>query len=178
MRLNCGSCIVRDWRAADRESLLRYANNRNVWRNLSHRFPHPYEPADADAWFARLAEVENPTSWAIEVVGSAVGGIGIELGEGVYDRSGRLGYWLAEPWWGRGIMTDAVRATTDHILATFEVVRVEAFVLEWNPASMRVLDKCGFVREGVLRRSIHKDGAIIDAVLYSRVQQTGRRTVL
>lgn len=173
MRLNCGSCLVRDWRASDRDCLLRYANSRNVWRNLSHRFPHPYTPADADAWFARLAEAAEPTAWAIEVEGSAAGGIGIDLGEGIFDRSGRLGYWLGEPWWGRGIMTDAVRATTDHVLATFDVVRVEAFVFEWNPGSMRVLEKCGFTREGVLRRSIHKDGEIIDEVLFSRVRRAG-----
>lgn len=168
MRLNAGSCIVRDWRAADRESLVRYANNRNVWRNLSHRFPYPYTRADADAWFASLAEARNPARWAIEVDGCAAGGIGVDLGEGIYEKSGRLGYWVGEPYWGRGIATDAVRVTADYAMSRLGLVRLEAFVFEWNPASMRVLEKCGFVREGVLRRSISKDGAIIDSVLYAR----------
>lgn len=68
------------------------------------------------------------------------------------------------------IITAAVRATSDHVLAHFDVIRLEAPVFEWNPASMRVLEKCGFVREGVLRRSVLKDGQVIDAVLYARLR--------
>jgi RimJ/RimL family protein N-acetyltransferase len=66
-------------------------------------------------------------------------------------------------------MTSAVRAVSDHLLGHFDLVRLEAPVFEWNPASMRVLEKCGFVREGVLRRSIFKDGQLIDGVLYARI---------
>jgi [ribosomal protein S5]-alanine N-acetyltransferase len=68
-----------------------------------------------------------------------------------------------------GIMTAAVRATSDHVFAHFNVVRLEAPVFEWNAASMRVLEKCGFVREGVLRSSVFKDGQLIDSVLYARI---------
>ena len=170
MRLDCGLCVVRDWRASDKASLVRVANNRNIWRNLTHRFPHPYTDADADSWFALLDESAQPTHWAIEVRGEAVGGIGIEPGEGVRAKSAQFGYWLGEPYWGRGIMTAAARATCDHVFSRFDVVRLEAPVFEWNPASMRVLEKSGFVREGVLRRSILKDGQLIDSMLYARVR--------
>jgi [ribosomal protein S5]-alanine N-acetyltransferase len=169
MHLICGPCTVRDWRVSDRESLLRYADNRNIWRNLTHRFPHPYTAAEADAWFAFLAGMPEPSHWAIEVEGVAVGGIGVILGEGIYAKSGHCGYWLGEPFWGRGLMTAAVRATSAYTLSHFGLVRLEAPVFEWNPASMRVLEKCGFVREGVLRQSVFKDGEVIDAVLYARV---------
>ena len=169
MHLDCGPCIVRDWRASDRESLLRFANNRNVWRNLTHRFPHPYTEADADAWFALLEQMPEPTHWAIEVEHVAVGGIGVMIGEGILEKSAHFGYWLGEPHWGRGIATAAARATADYAMPRFGLVRLEASVFAWNPASMRVLEKCGFVREGVLRRSVVKDGKIIDAVLYARV---------
>jgi RimJ/RimL family protein N-acetyltransferase len=169
MQLNCGPCIVREWTPADRESLLRFANNRNVWRNLTHRFPHPYTEEDADSWFFLLAQMPEPTHWAIEVDASAVGGIGVILGEGVNAKSGHLGYWLGEPYWGRGIMTAAVRATSEYIMSRFDLLRLEAPVFEWNAASMRVLEKSGFVREGVLRRSVFKDGQVIDQVLYARV---------
>lgn len=168
--LDCGLCVVRDWRPSDKASLVRVANNRNVWRNLTHRFPHPYTDADADSWFAQLEKTSRRTHWAIEVDGKAVGGIGFEPGEGVHARSARFGYWLGEPYWRRGIMTAAARAISDHALEHFDVVRLEAPVFEWNPASMRVLEKCGFVREGVLRRSIFKDGQLIDAVLYARIR--------
>ena len=170
MRLDCGLCVVRDWSPSDKGSLLRVANNRNVWRNLTHRFPHPYTEADADFWFALLAKAPIPTHWAIEVGGEAVGGIGFQLGEGVHARCGHFGYWLGQPYWGRGVMTAAVRVTADYAFGHFDVVRLEAPVFEWNPASMRVLEKCGFVREGVLRRSVFKDGQVIDVVLYARVR--------
>lgn len=170
MHLDCGLCVVRDWRFSDKTSLVRVANNRNVWRNLTHGFPHPYTGADADSWFAQLEKTGQPTHWAIELEGQAVGGIGIELGDGVHAKSAHFGYWLGEPYWGRGIMTAAARATADYVFAYFDVLRLEAPVFEWNPASMRVLEKCGFAREGVLRRSILKDGEIIDCVLYARVR--------
>jgi len=170
MRFDCGLCIVRDWSVSDKTSLVRVANDRNVWRNLTHRFPHPYTDADADFWFAFLGRMTQPTHWAIEVEGKAVGGIGVELGDGVYAKSGHFGYWLGQSYWGRGIMTAAVRATTDFVFGNFDVARLEAPVFEWNPASMRVLEKCGFVREGVLRRSVLKDGQLIDAVLYARLR--------
>jgi RimJ/RimL family protein N-acetyltransferase len=161
---------VRSWSPADKPALLRFADNREIWRNLTHRFPHPYTEADADAWISRLARATPATAWAIEVDGLAVGGIGMDPGEGVYAKSARFGYWLGEPYWGRGIMTAAVRGTVDYIFAQLDLVRLEAPVFEWNPASMRVLEKCGFVREGVMRRSVEKDGQIIDAALYARVR--------
>jgi ribosomal-protein-alanine N-acetyltransferase len=167
VRLDCGNCVVRDWVTVDKAALLRMANNRNVWRNLTHRFPHPYTEADADSWLARRAQTVVSTNWAIEADGQAVGGIGADPGEGVYAKTARFGYWLGEAFWGRGIMTAAVRATTRHIFDHFDLVRLEAPVFEWNPPSMRVLEKCGFVREGVLRRSVEKDGQIIDAVIYA-----------
>ncbi len=170
MRLNCGPCLVRDWRTSDRESLVTFANNVNVWRNLSHRFPHPYTEADADEWLALVAGQPDATSWALEVEGRAVGGIGVEPGEGVYAKSARFGYWLGEPWWGRGIMTAAAKATANFVLAQYDFVRLEAAVFAWNPASMRVLEKAGFEREGVLRQSVWKDGRIADAVLYARLR--------
>ncbi len=173
MHLICGPCTVRDWRVSDRESLLRYGNNRAIWRNLTHRFPHPYTGAEADAWFAYLAGMPEPSHWAIEVEGVAVGGIGLTLGEGIFSRSAEFGYWLGEPFWGRGIVTAAARATAEAAMPLFDLVRLEARVFEWNAASMRVLEKCGFVREGVLRRSVFKDGEVIDSVLYARVSIGG-----
>lgn len=169
MNLDCGSSIVRNWRDGDREALLRFANNRRVWRNLRDRFPHPYSEAEADAWLALAREHPERTGWAIEVDGLAVGGIGLKPGEDVCVKSTNIGYWLGEPYWGRGIMTDAVRAVSDYAMTTLGFARVEALVYEWNPASMRVLEKCGYVREGVMRNSIFKDGQLIDSAMYSRV---------
>ena len=169
MLLDCGKCTIRNWERGDRDSLLEHANNRQIWRNLGERFPHPYTPSDADAWLTVLNATDDPTHWAIDVDGKAVGGIGFDRGEFEYIRSGRFGYWLGESFWGRGIMTAAVQATSDYLLHHTDLVRLEASVFEWNRPSMRVLEKSGFCREGTLRRSIFKDGEIIDSVMYAKV---------
>ena len=169
MRLECGKCVIRDWARRDKESLLRLANNPNISRNLTHRFPHPYTEADAEWWFSFLECMAEPTHWAIEVDGCAVGGIGVTLGEGTYIKPAELGYWLGEPYWDRGIMTEAARFVVPYAMSRFGLVRLESPVFEWNAASMRVLEKCGFMREAVLRSSAFKDGRLIDRVLYALV---------
>ena len=97
MRLDCGLSIVREWREADRDSLLRFANNRKVWRNLKDRFPHPYTGKDADAWFKLNRANPGHMNWALEVDGQAVGGIGLVPMNDVYARtvSHRLLAWRA-----------------------------------------------------------------------------------
>lgn len=170
MRIECGLCAIRDWRSSDEAALIAAANNRNVWRNLHHRFPHPFTQGDAMKWFSSLAAMPEPTHWAIEVNRIAVGGIGVDLGEGIYAKSGNFGYWLGEQYWGRGIMTAAVRVASEYAMSHFGLVRLAATVFAWNPASMRVLEKVGFKQEGILRRSVFKDGQLIDQVLYALVR--------
>ena len=175
MKLECSTCVVRDWSPADKADLVRYADNRNIWRNLTHMFPHPYTPADADDWLAALAAMPESTHWAIEVDGHAVGGIGISIGEGVFSKKADFGYWLGEPYWGRGIMTDAASAVAPYAMDRFGLCRLEAAVFAWNPASMRVLERCGFVREGISTAGVFKDGQIVDEVDYALVD-CGRLT--
>ena len=167
VHLDLGSCVVREWTLDDKASLLHHANNRNVWRNLTHVFPHPYTDADAQWWFDFLARLPQPTHFAIDVQGCAVGGIGFSRGEGIFAASAELGSWLGEPYWGRGIMSAAVPAVSAYAFSRFELHRLEAAVFAWNAASMRILEKSGFVREGVLRRSAVKDGEVIDRVMYA-----------
>lgn len=161
--------VIRPWQDGDRASLVRHADNRKVWRNLKDRFPHPYTDADAAAWLALARTDPVKTGFAIEVEGQCAGGIGLVPLADVHARCAHIGYWLGEPFWGRGIMTAVVRAVTDHALAQRGFLRLEAPVFAWNPASMRVLEKCGYTREGVMRRSVFKDGEVIDSVLYAKV---------
>jgi RimJ/RimL family protein N-acetyltransferase len=170
MRLTTPSCVIRDWELTDKESLVRHADNRAVWRNLRDRFPHPYTVADADYWLTRCATLSPGTHWAIEVEGEAVGSVGFDIGEDVQARSAEFGYWLGERYWGRGIMSAAVSAVVPQVFAHYDIERLQSSVFEWNPASMRVLEKCGFLREGVLRKSVFKDGCLIDVVLYARIR--------
>jgi RimJ/RimL family protein N-acetyltransferase len=160
-------CFLRPWAPADKPSLVANANNRNVWRNLADVFPHPYTDADAEQWIRIDNSPGRSIRFAIEVEGVAVGGIGARAGEGIFVRTAQFGYWLGESFWGRGIMSAASRAMLDHLLQDARFARLEARVLEWNPASMRVLEKLGFVREAVMRNSVTKDGQLIDSVLYT-----------
>jgi [ribosomal protein S5]-alanine N-acetyltransferase len=160
-------CVLRPWAPADRASLIANANNRAVWRNLADVFPHPYTDADADAWFGIAGSPGRSIYLAIESNGEAIGGIGARAGEGIFVRTAHFGYWLGEAHWGKGIATAAGRALLDHLKADARFVRLEAPVFEWNPSSMRVLEKLGFERMAVLRKSVSKDGQLIDSVLYS-----------
>jgi len=160
-------CVLRPWAPADKPSLIANANNRAVWRNLSDVFPHPYTEADADAWFRIASAPDRSIKLAIEWNGVAVGGIGARAGTGIFVRTAQFGYWLGEPHWGQGIVTAAGRALLEYLKHDGRFVRLEAPVLAWNPASMRVLEKLGFERVTVLRKSVTKDGQLIDSVLYS-----------
>jgi RimJ/RimL family protein N-acetyltransferase len=147
---------------------VRYANNRNVSRNLRDRFPYPYTAADATAWIAFNTGLPPPTQhFAIVVDGAAVGGISVEPHAGERRRSAEVGYWLGEPFWGRGIATEALRAITEYAFKTFDVCRLEAGVYGWNPASARVLEKAGYTLEGRATHAIIKDGQMTDRLLYA-----------
>ena len=173
MEIRLATCTLRPWRAGDEPALARHANNRKVWLNLRDAFPHPYTRADADAWIASNAGVEPARNLAIEVGGEAVGSVGVSPLPDVHRKSAEIGYWLAEPMWGRGIMTEAVAAATENAFRILDVVRLQAAVFEWNAASMRVLEKCGYEREGWLRKSVWKDGKLIDSALYAIVRASG-----
>jgi ribosomal-protein-alanine N-acetyltransferase len=168
-RLDCGAFILRGWEETDRDSLVAQANNRNVWRNLRDRFPHPYTENDAEAWLALARAQPDWLNWAIVVDDAAVGCVGLEPLTDVHAGTTHIGYWLGEPYWGRGIMTAAVQAIAEHAFSPLGFKRIETPVFAWNPASMRVLEKCGFVREGVMAKSVLKDGELIDSVLYARI---------
>jgi RimJ/RimL family protein N-acetyltransferase len=162
---------LRRWGYGDEQSLAAHANNRAVWRNLRDTFPHPYTLSDAHGWIgARESDQEPLGQFAIEVAGDAVGGIGFEPGRDVHARTAEIGYWLGQPYWGRGIATEALGLMTAYAFETFHFDRVEAHVFDWNPASARVLEKCGYTREGRLRNKVFKDGQVIDDLIYARYE--------
>ena len=170
MRIEIGQWQVRSFRPDDAEALTRNANNRNVSRNMRDTFPYPYELSNAHEWI-EFATTQSPeTNFAIANDTELIGGIGITLQSDVNRRSAEIGYWLGEPHWGQGIATAALKATTDWAFSEFDLVRLYGEVFEWNPASGRVLEKAGYELEGRLRKSIVKDGQVIDALLYAMVR--------
>jgi ribosomal-protein-alanine N-acetyltransferase len=167
LRTSLSGCSLRAWNKEDQAALVRNANNRKVWRNLTEMFPHPYTEADAEHWLSIANQAEPSIHLAIEAEGTAVGGIGVIAGEGIARHTGQFGYWLGEAYWGKGIATAAAQAMVAHVFSGTQFLRLEAPVFEWNPPSMHVLEKVGFIREGVLKRSVFKDGQLIDSVMYA-----------
>ena len=160
-------CSVRSWRADDLASLVTYADNRKIWLNLRDRFPHPYTRRDGRD-FLRSMQAQRPeTAFAIAVDDEAVGGIGFVVLADVERVSAEIGYWLGEPFWGRGITTEALVAVTRYAIETHGLTRVFAVPFAWNVASCRVLEKAGYALEGRLRRSAVKDGRIVDQMQYA-----------
>jgi [ribosomal protein S5]-alanine N-acetyltransferase len=168
LRTSITECRLRPWASADGADLVAFANNRRVWRNLTDAFPHPYTKADADGWIITANAKGRSIHLAIAWNEQAIGGIGAIAGDGMKIATADFGYWLGEPFWGKGIATAAAIALADWLMAERVFSRLQATVYEWNPASGRVLEKAGFIKEGVLRKSITKDGHLIDTVMYAR----------
>jgi RimJ/RimL family protein N-acetyltransferase len=167
VKLALKTCVVRSWKTSDVEPLARYADNHKIWINLRDAFPHPYTKRDA-RHFIRSALGRTPeTFFAIAVGEEAVGGIGFVLHPDVERVSAEIGYWLAEPFWGRGIATDALTAVTRYAIDTHKLTRVYAVPFAWNAPSCRVLEKAGYMLEARLRNSAIKDGKLIDQMQYA-----------
>jgi RimJ/RimL family protein N-acetyltransferase len=172
LRIPFDGGALRPWRPEDAEPLVRHADDREVWRNLGDRFPHPYTHKDAKKWLGGGFETGNELSLALEMAGEAVGGVGLKFwADPIFRGTAEAGYWLGRVWWGRGIMTHALVAFVPWAFDRFDLVRIEAGVFETNPASARVLEKAGFRLEARLARSVIKEGRVLDRLLYARFRE-------
>jgi len=170
MKIRTPTSLLRDWTRDDIGSLVRHANNPLIAAMMRDGFPFPYTQEDARR-FITLATTPGPRLFlAIEVDGEAQGGVGIHLLDDVHRRSAEIGYWLSESCRGRGIATDAVRAIVPVAFGTFDIIRLQAGIFSNNRASMRVLEKCGFIREAVHTNAITKNGVTMDEIVYVCLQ--------
>jgi [ribosomal protein S5]-alanine N-acetyltransferase len=163
--------MIRSWNPQDTSALVKYANNRKVWLNMRDLFPFPYTLENARD-FLDVVSRQNPvTFFAIATAEEAVGGIGLTLHQDVHRLTAELGYWLGEPYWGKGLMTESVCRLCEYGFKQFRLVRIYAEPYAWNKASCRVLEKAGFSFEGRMRSSVIKDGQITDQLLYAKIEQ-------
>ncbi len=163
--------IVRSWQTSDAPAIVPLADNPNVSAGLRDAFPSPYRLEDASC-FLKSATLPGSTQFALVAADAVVGGIGWVPRTDVDRFTAEIGYWLGEPFWGRGWMTHAVRAFADWLLgpsSPARLARLEARVYDFNQASARVLEKAGFVFEGRHRCAVFKRGAFHDALSYARV---------
>ena len=161
---------IRKWTIEDIPSLAKYANNINIWNNLRDYFPHPYSEEHAKQWIERVIEETPMVSFAIDLDGEAIGGIGLILNTDVYVYSAEIGYWIGEPFWGQGIATEAIRQMVEYTFYYFDIIRIYAEVFENNKSSMRALEKNGFYLEGVRRKSVFKNSKLMDDYIWVKLR--------
>ncbi|MEL7535763.1 MAG: GNAT family N-acetyltransferase [Pseudomonadota bacterium] len=156
----------------DAPALATIANDRDIWLNLRDAFPHPYTVDDAAGFIAHAQAQRRPEAVAIEFAGDVAGVIGATRGTDVQMVGAEVGYWLGRAFWGRGIVTNALMAYRDWVIPAWQLTRLFALPFADNHASCRVLEKSGFVREGVLRASARKNGVLKDQAMYAYVSVT------
>jgi RimJ/RimL family protein N-acetyltransferase len=160
---------LRPWRVGDAESLAANADNRNVWTNLRSRFPRPYTATVARSWIGRcISGHERGLQLAIDVDGLAVGGVSVDLVTANTPRTGEIGYWLGEAYWGRGIAGETVRIVCPLAYDRLALDRLRAVVRETNAASLRILERCGFGVQSRMRRSDRRPGSAVVEMVYTR----------
>lgn len=154
------------WKPEDAGSLAVYFNNIHILNNLRDFVPNPYTEKDAEKFISDQIELSPVRNFAIYNEAEIVGGIGINLLEDVYKMNVELGYWVAEPFWGRGIATIAIGLMTQYAFEHFSINRIVAEVFEKNRASMRVLEKNGYYLETVRRKGILKNDLLSDDYIW------------
>ena len=157
---------IRKIEARDREDLAALANNRKIWNFVRDHMPHPYRLEDADKFIAMKGNQKDDYVFAIAVDDLFSGMIGLHPQGDVYKRSLELGYWIGEPYWGRGLATEAVRQVIEFGFSLEHINRIYAGVLETNLASKKVLEKNGFAFEGIARKAAWKNEQLLDEWRY------------
>lgn len=158
---------LRPWKESDIDSLVKYANNWNIAKNLTDKFPHPYGIEDGKAFLKFAMNNKQALMLAIDIDNEAVGSIGIFPQDDIHRYNAELGYWLAEPFWGKGIITKAIIEIVELGFKQFEINRIFARPFGFNKASKRALEKAGFKFENKFKKSIIKNSAFEDELFYA-----------
>lgn len=166
-------CAIRQWRLSDAGDLAKLLNNQKIMDNLRDGLPFPYTVKDAEEFIGAMlaADLEKTFAFAITVDDKAVGSIGVFRCENIHFRTAEMGYYIGEPYWGKGIMTSAVRQTCQYIFEHTDIIRIFAEPFSHNTASCRVLEKAEFTFEGLLRSNAVKNGRVLDMKMYALVKE-------
>ena len=159
--------ILRPWHSNDLESLIKFGNNTSIAKFMTDQFPNPYTPEKARQ-FIEMATKNTPTNiMAIEIEGLASGGIGLHLQSDIQHKNAELGYWLGEPFWGNGIITNAIQQMVVYGFKTWDINRIFARPFGTNIGSQKALEKAGFKLEAKFERTFLKNGEYLDELVYA-----------
>ncbi len=158
---------LRDWKESDLASLVNYANTPAIAANLPDKFPYPYLEEIGKAFINFASQHDTHHIIAIEINGEACGGIGIHPQDDIQRLNAEMGYWLAEPYWGKGIISKAIPLVVDFVFTNMAITRIFARPFGRNIASQKVLEKNGFVLEARIEKSFIKNGVLEDELIYA-----------
>ncbi|WP_438422552.1 GNAT family N-acetyltransferase [Aquimarina macrocephali] len=157
---------IRELEESDKSQMAKLAKNSNISNNLRDYFPNPYDEKDAKSFIEMTIQQDPAVSFGIEFRGELCGVISLMLQNDIYRKSAEIGYWLGEPYWGKGITTKAVDQITEYGFEKLNLIRIYAGIIEYNTTSMRVLEKSGFKKEGIFQKAIIKNDKIWDEHRY------------
>jgi [ribosomal protein S5]-alanine N-acetyltransferase len=168
---------LRPWTINDLESLVEYANNIQIAKYMTNQFPHPYTTEKGKAFIEYTSKSSPSTIFAIDINGKAVGGIGIHPQTDIHCKNAELGYWLAEPFWGDGIITKAVAQMVDYGFNNFDIDRIFARPFGTNKGSQKVLEKAGFILEAKIEKILFKNNEYLDELIYGIRRRNKKRSI-
>lgn len=165
-------CEIRKWQLADAKDLATALSNKKVQDNLRDGLPYPYTEQDGEDYISLMldADENNTFAFAVTVGEKVIGSISAFRQDNIHRQSAELGYYIAEEYWGKGIMTEAVKQLCDYVFAHTDIIRIYAEPFAYNIASCRVLEKAGFICEGTLRSNAVKNGKVLDVKMYSKLK--------
>lgn len=167
------NCIIRKWKMSDAKAISLALNNKSILENLRDGLPYPYTEKDAEEFIQSMINSDTNTTFAfaIEIDNKVVGSIGAFRQSNIHRHTAELGYYIAEDFWGKGYMTEAVKQLCDYIFTYTDIIRIFAEPFSYNIGSCRVLEKNGFQFEGTLHKNAIKSGKIIDMKLYAKLKE-------
>ena len=162
-------CRIRKWELSDAKDLAAALSNKKVQDNLRDGLPYPYTEQDGKEFISAMLSADESETFAFAIIvdNMVIGSISIFRQGNIHSQTAELGYYIAEEYWGKGIMTEAVKQICAYVFAKSDIIRIYAEPFAYNIASCRVLEKVGFQYEGTLRSNAVKNGKVIDMEMYS-----------
>lgn len=157
---------IRKWRMSDLDNLVKYANNPKIAENMTDAFPNPYTEEKGIAFIEMSVKPQLTTLFAIDLEGKTIGGIGLHPKDDIQRKNAELGYWLAEEFWGKGIITQVIPQIVEYGFNNFDIDRIFAKPFGRNIGSQKVLEKSGFILEARLTNTLIKNGQLEDELIY------------
>lgn len=158
---------LRPWHIGDLDVLVSLANNKNIAQYMADVFPYPYTTENGKTFIDFANSKNNSSIFAIVVNNEIVGSIGLHMQTDILRKNAEIGYWLAEKYWGKGIMTKVIEQSVNYGFTNLDIVRIFARIYGTNKASQKVIEKANFKLEAKFEKTIFKNNEFLDELIYA-----------